>query len=118
MLPDTPFAHVCTHQHDQIYISHLNIQHLYTDILLTHNLYREKEVEIEKKLRKQAEDKLQSCLQNMYANQEVNQELRQRLPRANKSDPFKQDLAEQSESDISEIEEQIISEEETSKSSR
>lgn len=54
----------------------------------------------------------------MYANDDVNQELRERLPRAGKSDPFKCEVRELSESDISEIEEQIVVEEETSAATR
>jgi hypothetical protein len=80
--------------------------------------FREKEVDKERKLRQEAEDKLQSCLQDMYSSKEVNQELRERLPRANKSDPFKNVLNEESETDLSSIEEQIVVEEEDSKASR
>lgn len=75
-------------------------------------------MESERNLRKLAEQKLQLCLQDMYANDDVNQELRERLPRAGKSDPFKCEVRELSESDISEIEEQIVAEEETSSSTR
>ncbi|XP_053405985.1 uncharacterized protein LOC123535213 isoform X2 [Mercenaria mercenaria] len=78
---------------------------------------REKEVHTEKKLRQEAEDKLKACLQDMYSKKEVNQELRERLPRANKSDPFKTTDNDISETDLSSIEEQIVVEEEDSKSS-
>lgn len=74
-------------------------------------------METEKKLRQEAEDKLKACLQDMYQNKDVNEELRERLPRANKSDPFKKVDNEVSETDLSSIEEQIVIEEED-KSSR
>ena len=69
-------------------------------------------------MRQEAERRLQSCLQDMYNKKEVNQELRERLPRANKSDPFKTVINEESETDLSSIEEQIVVEEEDSKASR
>ncbi|XP_052769222.1 uncharacterized protein LOC128209289 isoform X2 [Mya arenaria] len=67
---------------------------------------REREVESERKLREAAEQQLETCYRDMYGSPTVNEELRERLPRANKSDPFKRE--ELSETDLSSIEEQIV----------
>ncbi|KAK3597851.1 hypothetical protein CHS0354_029425 [Potamilus streckersoni] len=68
---------------------------------------RDQIIETERSLRKTAEARLQAHLVNMYQSPEVNEELRKRLPRANKSDPFKKQSEENEIESQSEIEEVI-----------